>query len=71
LAQALPEEWAADGVKVNVVNPERTETPMRLGAFGEEPPGTLLSAEQVAEAALDAITSELTGIVVDVRREAA
>jgi 2-C-methyl-D-erythritol 4-phosphate cytidylyltransferase len=71
LAQALSEEWAADGVKVNVVNPERTETPMRLGAFGEEPPGTLLSAEQVAEAALDAITSDLTGIVVDVRRETA
>ncbi|MDR2348924.1 MAG: bifunctional cytidylyltransferase/SDR family oxidoreductase [Bifidobacteriaceae bacterium] len=69
LAQALSEEWAADGIKVNAVNPERTETPMRLGAFGEEPPGSLLSAEQVAEAALDTITSDLTGIVVDVRRE--
>jgi 2-C-methyl-D-erythritol 4-phosphate cytidylyltransferase len=70
LAQALSEEWAADGVKVNVVNPERTETPMRRAAFGDEPPGTLLSAEQVAEASLDTITSELTGIVVDVRRRA-
>jgi 2-C-methyl-D-erythritol 4-phosphate cytidylyltransferase len=69
LAQALSEEWAPDGVKVNVVNPERTETPMRRNAFGEEPPGTLLSAEDVALASLDTITSNLTGMVADVRRE--
>ncbi|MDR1799388.1 MAG: bifunctional cytidylyltransferase/SDR family oxidoreductase [Bifidobacteriaceae bacterium] len=68
LTQALSEEWAADGVKVNVVNPERTDTPMRRDAFGQEPAGTLLSAEQVAQASLDTITSDLTGIVVDVRR---
>jgi 2-C-methyl-D-erythritol 4-phosphate cytidylyltransferase len=69
LTQALSEEWAGDGIKVNVVNPERTETPMRRGAFGAEPPGTLLSAEQVAEASLDVIASGLTGMVVDVRRD--
>ncbi|MDR0626730.1 MAG: SDR family NAD(P)-dependent oxidoreductase, partial [Bifidobacteriaceae bacterium] len=68
LTQALSEEWATDGIKVIVVNPERTETPMRLNAFGDEPAGSLLSAEQVAEASLDTITSDLTGIVVDVRR---
>ncbi|MDR2378074.1 MAG: bifunctional cytidylyltransferase/SDR family oxidoreductase [Bifidobacteriaceae bacterium] len=68
LGQALAEEWAADGIKVNVVNPERTETPMRLAAFGEEPAGSLLSAEQVAAASLDAIASDLTGMVIDVRR---
>jgi 2-C-methyl-D-erythritol 4-phosphate cytidylyltransferase len=68
LTQALSEEWASDGIKVNVVNPERTDTPMRHNAFGEEPAGTLLSAEQVAQASLDVITSDLTGIVVDVRR---
>jgi 2-C-methyl-D-erythritol 4-phosphate cytidylyltransferase len=71
LAQALSEEWAPDGVKVNAINPERTETPMRRGAFGEEPEGSLLSAEQVAEAALETIASDLTGAVVAVRREAA
>jgi 2-C-methyl-D-erythritol 4-phosphate cytidylyltransferase len=70
LTQALSEEWAGAGVKVNVINPERTETPMRLNAFGAEPPGTLLSAEKVAETALDVITSDMTGFVVDVRREA-
>ncbi|MDR2373211.1 MAG: bifunctional cytidylyltransferase/SDR family oxidoreductase [Bifidobacteriaceae bacterium] len=68
LAQALAEEWAGDGIKVNVVNPERTETPMRLNAFGAEPAGSLLSAERVAEASLDAITSDLTGMVLEVRR---
>ncbi|MDR1826052.1 MAG: bifunctional cytidylyltransferase/SDR family oxidoreductase [Bifidobacteriaceae bacterium] len=67
LTQALSEEWAADGIKVNVLNPERTDTPMRRAAFGQEDAGTLLSAEQVAEASLDTITSDLTGIVVDVR----
>ncbi|MDR2253202.1 MAG: 2-C-methyl-D-erythritol 4-phosphate cytidylyltransferase [Bifidobacteriaceae bacterium] len=69
LTQALAEEWAPDGVRVNVVNPERAETPMRLSAFGEEPAGTLLSAERVAHAALDTLASDLTGVVVDVRRE--
>lgn len=67
LTQALSEEWAPQGVKVNVVNPERTATPMRSQAFGSEPPGTLLSAADVAEASLDVLASDITGIVVDVR----
>jgi 2-C-methyl-D-erythritol 4-phosphate cytidylyltransferase len=69
LTQALSEEWAADGIKVNVVNPERTRTPMRVQAFGEEEPGTLLSADQVARTSLDVMASDMTGFVVDVRRE--
>ncbi len=71
LTQALSDEWAPQGVKVNVVNPERTATPMRSKAFGEEPAGTLLSAEQVARSSLDVLTSDATGLVVDVRREPA
>lgn len=69
LTQALSEEWAAQRIKVNVINPERTATPMRTAAFGDEPLGTLLSAEVVAETALDVLASDLTGLVVDVRRE--
>lgn len=69
LTQALSEEWAADNIKVNVINPERAATPMRLAAFGEEPPGSLLSAEEVAEASLAVLASELTGAVIDVRRK--
>ena len=69
LTQALSEEWADSGIRVNVINPERTATPMRTQAFGEEPPGTLLSAEAVAHTSLDVITSDVTGLVVDVRRD--
>lgn len=69
LTQALSDEWAAQRIKVNVVNPERTSTPMRTNAFGDEPAGTLLSAESVAEASLDVLVSDATGLVVDVRRQ--
>lgn len=51
--------------------PERTATPMRSKAFGEESPGSLLSAVSVAETSLDVITSDMTGLVVDVRKEQA
>ncbi|MFG2057279.1 D-ribitol-5-phosphate cytidylyltransferase [Micromonospora sp. NPDC048930] len=68
LTQALADEWAEFGVRVNCINPERTATPMRTKAFGEEPEHTLLSAEAVAQASLDVLISELTGQVIDVRR---
>jgi ribitol-5-phosphate 2-dehydrogenase (NADP+) / D-ribitol-5-phosphate cytidylyltransferase len=69
LTQALADEWAGDGVHINCINPERTRTPMRLKAFGDEPVGTLLSSDQVARASLDVLLSDLTGQVIDVRRE--
>ena len=68
LTQALSDEWAELGVRVNVINPERTATPMRTKAFGTEPEHTLLAAEIVAQASLDVLVSELTGQVIDVRR---
>lgn len=70
-AQALADEWSDDGVHVNVVNPERTRTPMREAAFGPEPEGTLLDSETVAATVLGLIASEMTGQVVDVRRHGA
>ncbi|MCQ0008038.1 bifunctional cytidylyltransferase/SDR family oxidoreductase [Actinomadura madurae] len=69
LTQALADEWSADGVLINCINPERTSTPMRTAAFGQEPPHTLLSADQVARTSLNVLLSGLTGQVVDVRRE--
>ncbi|NJP51560.1 bifunctional cytidylyltransferase/SDR family oxidoreductase [Streptomyces sp. SBST2-5] len=69
LTQALSDEWAADGVRVNCINPERTATPMRTKAFGQEPAGTLLSSEAVARTSLDVLLSELTGHVIDVRQQ--
>ena len=71
LTQALADEWAGDGIRVNCVNPERTQTPMRTRAFGEEPAGTLLPARDVGLASLDVLLSEQTGQVVDVRLDPA
>lgn len=68
LTQALADEWSELGVRVNCVNPERTQTPMRLRAFGEEPPETLLSCRAVALTSIDVLISDLTGHVIDVRR---
>ena len=68
LTQALADEWAPDGVRVNWMNPERTATPLRTKAFGVEPEGSLLTSEQVAEVSLTVITSLMTGHVVYVRR---
>jgi 2-C-methyl-D-erythritol 4-phosphate cytidylyltransferase len=67
LTQALAEEWVADRVKVNCINPGGTATPMRTAAFGEEPASTLLSPDRVAEAALRVISGNVTGHVFDVR----
>ena len=68
LAQGLAEEWAADGIRVNAVSPERTDTPMRRAAFPDEAPLGLLSARDVAAATLRLIRSDLTGQILDVRR---
>jgi 2-C-methyl-D-erythritol 4-phosphate cytidylyltransferase len=69
LAQGLAEEWAADGIRVNAVSPERTDTPMRRAAFPDESPIGLLQSEDVALATLSLLQSDLTGQVVDVRRD--
>jgi ribitol-5-phosphate 2-dehydrogenase (NADP+) / D-ribitol-5-phosphate cytidylyltransferase len=69
LTQALADEWAAEGARVNCINPERTATPMRTKAFGQEPAHSLLESEVVARTSLDVLVSDFTGHVIDVRRE--
>jgi 2-C-methyl-D-erythritol 4-phosphate cytidylyltransferase len=68
LTQALADEWATDKIRVNCVNPERTGTPMRTKAFGQEPADSLLESSAVARASLDTLLSSGTGHVIDLRR---
>jgi ribitol-5-phosphate 2-dehydrogenase (NADP+) / D-ribitol-5-phosphate cytidylyltransferase len=68
LTQALADEWAESGVTVNCVNPERTGTPMRTKAFGEEPADSLLDSRSVAKASIDVLLSDGTGHVLDLRK---
>ena len=68
LVQGLADEWATDGIRVNAVSPERTDTPMRRRAFPDEAATDLLSPDEVAVATLRLLASDLTGQVLDVRR---
>lgn len=69
LTQALADEWGPAEVRVNCINPERTATPMRRKAFGDEPADSLLDAEHVAKASLSVLISRDTGHIIDLRRE--
>jgi len=67
-AQAMSEELYEDRIRINVINPERTDTPMRRNNFGVEPAGTLLESRKVALETLKTVCTNITGQVVDVRR---
>ncbi len=69
LTQALADEWSPWAVRVNCINPERTGTPMRTKAFGEEPPDSLLSSQEVARQSLSTLVSGDTGHIIDIRRD--
>jgi 2-C-methyl-D-erythritol 4-phosphate cytidylyltransferase len=68
LAQGLAEEWHDDGIRVNAVSPERTDTEMRRRAFPDEAHNLLLTPMEVARATVRLLCSDLTGQVLDVRR---
>jgi len=65
--QAISQEWETLGIKVNCINPERTQTPMRTKNFGSEPEDTLLKPEVVALRCIQTLLSNYTGQVIDVR----
>lgn len=66
--QAFSDEVCHYGIKVNIINPERTDTPMRKKNFGNEDKNLLLSPEFVALVTLKAIVSDITGSVIEVRK---
>ena len=65
--QALSEELFEEKIRVNVINPARTNTRMRTEAFGKEPEKTLLSPKDVGKKSLEILLSDITGQVIDVR----
>lgn len=65
--QAISQEWEALNIKVNCINPERTQTPMRMKNFGNEPQDTLLKPDTVALRCIQTLLSNYTGQVIDVR----
>jgi 2-C-methyl-D-erythritol 4-phosphate cytidylyltransferase len=70
LTQGLADEWAADGIRINCISPERTATPMRTATFGLEPSASLLTPERVADVSLSTMLSTHSGQVIDVRIDA-
>jgi len=67
LTQALAEEWQNAGVRINCMNPERTQTPMRLKSFGVEPEESLLKVDEVAKASLNTLLQSFSGQLIYVR----
>jgi len=67
--QGLAEEVSHHGIKVIIINPARTDTPLRRKAFGNEDKNSLISAKFVALVTLKAITTDLTGIVISVSKQ--
>jgi 2-C-methyl-D-erythritol 4-phosphate cytidylyltransferase len=65
MTQAIADE--EPDVRINIVNPERTKTPMRVNAFGNEEGVTMLTAEEVAIATIRSLLSSETGSVFDVK----
>lgn len=69
LTQSLSSEWQKDGIKINVINPSRTATPMREKSFGKEDSSRLLDSAIVARSTLQTILQEFSGLVIDIKKD--
>ena len=65
MTQAIADE--EPDLRINIINPERTKTPMRVNAFGDEDGVPMLSAAEVAIATIRSLLSSETGSVFDVK----
>lgn len=66
--QGLADELRSYRIRVNIINPERTDTPMRRATFGNENKSALLSAEYVAKVAINTLVSNISGAIIDVKK---
>ena len=55
-------------IRINAINPERTDTEMRIENFGYEPKSELLQPSAVAKVSLQTLLSDYTGQVIDIRK---
>lgn len=68
--QALAEEFSH--LKINVITPQRTNTPMRLKNFPNEDVKELLSPEKIAQTVINLLKDQnTTGSIIEVRRDEA
>ena len=67
-SEAIASEWSNDKIKVNVMNPARTATPMRVKNFGDEKIDTLLSSKVVAQKTIDILLQDFSGLVIDIKK---
>jgi 2-C-methyl-D-erythritol 4-phosphate cytidylyltransferase len=65
MTQAIADE--EPDLRINIINPERTKTPMRVNAFGDEDGVPMLSAAEVAIATIRSLLSSETGSVFDIK----
>ena len=63
LTQALADEWAEEGIRVNCIVPGRTDTTMRRNNFSGEDTRTLLSPYEVALVAAKMMSTDETGVI--------
>jgi 2-C-methyl-D-erythritol 4-phosphate cytidylyltransferase len=66
--QGFAEEVNHYAIKVNVINPERTDTPLRHKNFKNEDNTLLISPRYVALTTLRTLVSDITGAVIEVRK---
>jgi 2-C-methyl-D-erythritol 4-phosphate cytidylyltransferase len=65
MTQAIADE--EPDLRINIINPERTKTPMRVSAFGDETGVPMLTATDVAIATIRSLLTSETGSVFDVK----
>ena len=66
--QAQADELSMIDIRINAINPERTDTEMRMKNFGYELKSELLKPSVVAKISLQTLLSDYTGQVIDIRK---
>jgi len=68
-SQGLADELSNYGIKVNIINPNKTKTSMRLKNFGNKDLEKLLNPDFVALYTLNVLTKNFTGRVININKK--